>query len=827
MPVCKAEAHRALELLEDYYSRLDEAKEKELKAAIERVIKIFKSRLFQALLDIQEFYELTLMDEEKSNASKASEALDMAQRWELSRGPFGGGGLTAAGSELNDVATAASGSSQADLMKEVLAASKKTSAPSNFICEGVGSPGVSHPTSLQSAFEFEEILLERGTSGLGFSIAGGIDNPHVRNDTSIFITKLIPGGAAAVDKRLRVNDVILKVNDVNVVNVSHSVSVEALKRAGNRVVLQVKRRRPDRSGISNGGDSFLEVELFKGNKGLGFTIAGGIGNQHIPGDNGIYVTKIMEGGAAHYDGRISVGDKLVAVKNLPDGDFYLENCTHEEAVSALKKCRDKVSLIVSKTDTPYPSSPTLGQMNPLPTPFIGRNEEDEVSALGSSPRNVTLLKGPAGLGFNIVGGEDGEGIFVSFILSGGSADVSRAVRRGDKILSVNGVDLSNASHEAAAVALKNAGSTVHLTLVYRPDEYEKFEAKIHSLKNQIMSGSMLRMSEKRSLFVRALFDYDPGADEGVPGKGLHFSFGDILYVTNASDEDWWQAKRIDANGKELELGIVPSKSRWEKKMKARDRNVHWGKSKAGGKRPGSTGGSKQRLPFMKSSREDDSEAESLEKAAGSSEVEESVPSYELVQQIEIEYTRPVIVLGPLKDRINDDLISEYPDQFGSCVPHTTRPKRDFEVDGRDYHFVHSRESMEADIQNHKFIEAGQYNDNLYGTSVASVKEVAEKRKHCILDVSGNAIKRLQAARLYPIAIFVKPKDPSFISSVNRISEEQAEKSFNRALRLENDFLEYFNSIIQGNGYDEIYEKVKVVIQTHSKSCIWVPANEMF
>lgn len=57
---------------------------------------------------------------------------------------------------------------------------------------------------------------------------------------------------------------------------------------------------------------------------------------------------------------------------------------------------------------------------------------------------------------------------------------------------------------------------------------------------------------------------------------------------------------------------------------------------------------------------------------------------------------------------------------------TTRPKRDYEVDGRDYHFVASREQMEQDIQNHLFIEAGQYNDNLYGTSVSSVREVAEK-----------------------------------------------------------------------------------------------------
>ena len=57
---------------------------------------------------------------------------------------------------------------------------------------------------------------------------------------------------------------------------------------------------------------------------------------------------------------------------------------------------------------------------------------------------------------------------------------------------------------------------------------------------------------------------------------------------------------------------------------------------------------------------------------------------------------------------------------------TTRAKRDYEVDGRDYHFVASREQMERDIQNHLFIEAGQYNENLYGTSVASVREVAEK-----------------------------------------------------------------------------------------------------
>jgi len=83
----------------------------------------------------------------------------------------------------------------------------------------------------------------------------------------------------------------------------------------------VRRRR------SPGNVRLLEIELLKGTKGLGFSIAGGIGNQHIPGDNGIYVTKIMDGGAAQTDGRLVVGDKLVAVRNTPvSGEYCLHVC---------------------------------------------------------------------------------------------------------------------------------------------------------------------------------------------------------------------------------------------------------------------------------------------------------------------------------------------------------------------------------------------------------------------------------------------------------------------------------------------------------------------
>ncbi|XP_055618040.1 disks large 1 tumor suppressor protein-like isoform X2 [Toxorhynchites rutilus septentrionalis] len=82
MPVKKQEAHRALELLEDYHSRLSNPQDKALRSAIERVIRIFKSRLFQALLDIQEFYELTLLDDSKSVQQKTAETLLIASKWE-------------------------------------------------------------------------------------------------------------------------------------------------------------------------------------------------------------------------------------------------------------------------------------------------------------------------------------------------------------------------------------------------------------------------------------------------------------------------------------------------------------------------------------------------------------------------------------------------------------------------------------------------------------------------------------------------------------------------------------------------------------------------
>ncbi|XP_060664672.1 disks large 1 tumor suppressor protein isoform X11 [Drosophila nasuta] len=941
---------------------------------------------------------------------------------------------------------------------------------------------------------YEDIQLERGNSGLGFSIAGGTDNPHIGTDTSIYITKLIPGGAAAADGRLSINDIIVSVNDVSVVDVPHASAVDALKKAGNIVKLHVKRKRaasatPNAAGndvhdsvttpasatasaagaattaaaaaaAAASGPKVIEIDLVKGGKGLGFSIAGGIGNQHIPGDNGIYVTKLMDGGAAQVDGRLSIGDKLIAVRTN-GSEKNLENVTHELAVGTLKSITDKVTLIVGKTQhltssasqsggggsggvgiaaslsgssqlgqahsqsqsqlsttarqqqqqqqesTGAPSTTTATTANnvvgtavsasasvtdsvtanitasnsnsntnsninintttnstsisnntfttnittasnnsknknknmnlnnnninnnnksnsnssssnnnnssnsssnnisssnnhnsnlaatatqqqatqqqaasasapasasasvvsahnnaklampsvefnrsqsPLPRQPGSRYASTNVLAavppgtpravstedITREPRTITIQKGPQGLGFNIVGGEDGQGIYVSFILTGGPADLGSELKRGDQLLSVNNVNLTHATHEEAAQALKTSGGVVTLVAQYRPEDYNRFEARIQELKQQAAlsaggSGTLLRTTQKRSLYVRALFDYDPNRDDGLPSRGLPFKHGDILHVTNASDDEWWQARRVLGDNEDEQIGIVPSKRRWERKMRARDRSVKFqGHAAANNNldkqstldRKKKNFTFSRKFPFMKSRDEKNEDGSDQEPS------EENVLSYEAVQRLSINYTRPVIILGPLKDRINDDLISEYPDKFGSCVPHTTRPKREYEVDGRDYHFVSSREQMERDIQNHLFIEAGQYNDNLYGTSVASVREVAERGKHCILDVSGNAIKRLQVAQLYPVAVFIKPKSVDSVMEMNRrMTEEQAKKTYERAIKMEQEFGEYFTGVVQGDTIEEIYSKVKSMIWSQSGPTIWVPSKE--
>ncbi|KAI0218601.1 Disks large 1 tumor suppressor protein [Lamellibrachia satsuma] len=295
------------------------------------------------------------------------------------------------------------------------------------------------------------------------------------------------------------------------------------------------------------------------------------------------------------------------------------------------------------------------------------------------------------------------------------------------------------------------------------------------------STGSLKTTQKRTLYVRALFDYDPSKDSGLSSHGLAFKYGDILHVTNASDDEWWQARKLVPPDDDDGLGIIPSKRRVERKERARLINV-----KFSGK------GSDPKLM-----------------------------TNDLRKKKNFSFSRHFPFMKSKDQSGSEDTLNVEP------IEHTTRLQREHEVDHRDYHFVESWEQMEADIQNHLFIEAGQYNSNLYGTSVASVREVAESGKHFFSGCQRQRHQETAGGWTLPCRHLHQAKVCRCHHGMEqRVTEEQARQTYERALKLEQEFGEYFTAVVTGDTPEEITVKVKGVIREQSGPTMWVPAKEI-
>jgi protein lin-7 len=94
------------------------------------------------------------------------------------------------------------------------------------------------------------------------------------------------------------------------------------------------------------------------------------------------------------------------------------------------------------------------------------------------PRVVELPKTAEGLGFNVMGGKEQHSpIYISRIIPGGVADQHGGLKRGDQLLSVNGVSVENEYHERAVELLKAAIGSVQLVVRYTPRVLEEMESR--------------------------------------------------------------------------------------------------------------------------------------------------------------------------------------------------------------------------------------------------------------------------------------------------------------------------------------------------------------
>ncbi|XP_045765367.1 disks large homolog 2-like isoform X1 [Maniola jurtina] len=336
-----------------------------------------------------------------------------------------------------------------------------------------------HSTSNpDDVWETTDVTLERGASGLGLSIAGS------ESGGDVSITRIAPNGAAKNDGRLQTGDILLQVNDISVEGAPHSVAVDALQKAGNMVRLRVRRaRRP------------MVVTLCRGVRGLGLGIAGGADD--AAGGDGIFISHIAAGGAAHHDGRLKLGDKILAVSDEHGVETSLIGVTHATAVSALRSTGDHVTLVVLPAAG---SIPPVARTAPLYTTRTQATScstlhdlaEEEPSKIPRCVRMVRLVRTGSRLGMDIVGGLGGEadgtsgeeddtcGVFVSGVSAEGAA--YGLLHRGDRILSVDGRDLTRATHEQAAAALKQySGNSVTVAAQYQPEQYERLRARIRAI----------------------------------------------------------------------------------------------------------------------------------------------------------------------------------------------------------------------------------------------------------------------------------------------------------------------------------------------------------
>ncbi|KAI3381843.1 hypothetical protein SNEBB_003584 [Seison nebaliae] len=466
---------------------------------------------------------------------------------------------------------------------------------------------------------------------------------------------------------------------------------------------------------------------------------------------------------------------------------------------------------------------------------------------------------------------------------------------GDKVHRINGEEITNIPPSNIQDIIGEMTVILKLFVEHKGKDVDEYKERIIEPIVSWASMGSLKTSQKRSFYVKTLFDYDPGKDAGIPGRGLSFHYGDILHVTNAADIEWWQAKRVlnvipDDNqlanmavggnssydnsvssastissNSSLTMGIIPSAQRVERKEKARRRRVGFksGHNKSNNninnnsntinmngnlngnnnnncqtngndeetktKTKKSTFGSRFTLSLSRKSQQN-----LLDEPNNTNEVknqiedpnDNTIMSYEIVTKQSC-MIQPIIILGAMRDQLNDDLIASEPYKFRSCIPHTTRPKREDELHGKDYYFVNSREKMEEDIANLCFIEAGQFKGNLYGTSLQSVENVIQQNKHAVLDVSGHAIRRLQAAMRFPISIYIKPTSVSSLLKLNnRLKSEDARKQYRQMLNLEQEFGSSFSAILNTDmEYPLLLRTTKAIIHNlGNQQAMWIPTS---
>ncbi|XP_054012013.1 tight junction protein ZO-1 isoform X4 [Hylaeus anthracinus] len=656
--------------------------------------------------------------------------------------------------------------------------------------------------------------------GFGIAVSGGRDNPHFTNgDPAIAISDVLKAGPA--EGKLQVNDRIISANGISLEGADYGAAIRVLRDSGSTVLLVVKRRAASNSSGILGNPTLQShrLTLTRNNKKDDFGIVLGCR---------LYVKEVTRENTG-----VKPGDVLTRI-----GSVATDNMSLKEAKKLMDQCKDRLSIVVTRDNscchaqqqvksetgeylsgtTSYSSQnlyvppPTrqpiedksnlvprgrtrgplmdvsLSQLDLPATPTVDpprpppprpedyystrRQLYDEDLSRNKlpmpDPRFITFQK-EGSVGVRLSGGNE-TGVFVTAVQAGSPASL-QGLQPGDKILKINDMDMKGVTREEAVLFLLSLQEQIDLIVQHRRQEYDQVVA----------SG------KGDSFHIKTHFHYEQ------PQKSeMSFRSGDVFHVVDTLHNGVvgsWQVFRIGRNNQEVQKGIIPNKARAEELATAQFNATKKEQS-----------ASESRGSFFRRRRSSHRRSKSLGRDHWDDVVfSDSVskfPAYERVILRHPGFVRPVVLFGPVADLAREKLLKDFPDKF-------TSPQMENQLD----------DSVGKNTKSSGIIR------------LSAIREVMDRGKHALLDITPNAVDRLNYAQFYPIVIFLKAETKQIIKEMRAGIPKSAHKSSKKLLeqcqKLDKIWGHIFSAVITLTTPEAWYRKLRELIDRQQQGLLWM------
>uniref|UniRef100_A0A8C9RH10 Peripheral plasma membrane protein CASK n=1 Tax=Scleropages formosus TaxID=113540 RepID=A0A8C9RH10_SCLFO len=412
---------------------------------------------------------------------------------------------------------------------------------------------------------------------------------------------------------------------------------------------------------------------------------------------------------------------------------------------------------------------------------------------------------------------------VARIMHGGMIHRQGTLHVGDEIREINGISVANQTVEQLQKMLREMRGSITFKIVpsYRtqsmscekesPSTSRQSPANGHSsINSSILDLPSTIQPKGRQIYVRAQFEYDPAKDDLIPCKeaGIRFRVGDIIQIISKDDHNWWQGKL--ENTKNGTAGLIPSPELQEWRVAC----IAMEKTKQEQQASCTWFGKKKKQYKDKYLAKHNAVFDQLD-----------LVTYEEVVKLPAFQRKTLVLLGAHgvgRRHIKNTLITKHPDRFAYPIPHTTRPPKKDEENGKNYYFV-SHDQMMQDISNNEYLEYGSHEDAMYGTRLETIRKIHEQGLIAILDVEPQALKVLRTAEFAPYVVFIAA--PTITPGINE--DESLQRLQKESEILQKTYAHYFDQTIINNEIDETIQLLEEAIDLVSTTPQWVPVSWVY